>query len=385
LTPPVSLDQEISRMKAHPTRPLFGLFFALLGWAQAANPVRAETHGGIEIGAKGVKATVLDVTDGDGGYGVKVLLSATKNTKLTEGLKSSGRFDDAALRDAAGAVAQFAAQMDKDHRVPPERLHVVGSSGLFSAIEKKPDAVRMNQDLLAAAVRDACGLKVTFIDVKREVELSVVGTIPPKDGGRAILLDIGGGNTKGGYCDGDKDCVSFGIPYGSVTFTDRVKDHAGKEGFAASAEALRTEVLVPELKKAVEGKPELTRRPRIYLSGGACWALATLVHPGDRSAYVVLTANDVDTYRQMLVAAKGEFPTPDLSRIIDPEVREAARKEIEQVKGVFKPEQLLAGAAILKALSDEFGFAGDKRVTFVRHAQVAWILAYVAEKAATPK
>jgi exopolyphosphatase/pppGpp-phosphohydrolase len=371
-------------MKAYPTRPVLGLALALLGWALAANPARAEVHGGIEIGARGVKATVLDVTGGADGYAVKVLLSGTKNTQIVTGLASSGRFDARALQDTVAAVAKFAAQMDKEYHVPAERLHVVGSSGLFSAILDKPDAIKANEDLLASAVRDACGLKMTFIDVKREVELSVAGTVPPRDADRAVLLDIGGGNTKGGYCEPGKGCVSFGIPYGSVTFTDRVKK-ADKGTFAENAEALRQEVLAPALKKAVEGKPELTQRPRVYLSGGACWALATLMHPGDRSGYVALSADDIDAYRKRIVAAGGDFPAPDLATILDPEVREAARKEIGQVKDVFKPEQLLAGAEILKALSDEFGFGKDKKVCFVRHAQVAWILAYVAEKATAPK
>jgi exopolyphosphatase/pppGpp-phosphohydrolase len=372
-------------MKAYPTRPVFGLFLAVFGWALAVNPARAEIHGGIEIGAKGVKATVLDVTGGADGYGVKVLLSKTENTTLVAGLASSGRFEATALQDTAKAVARFAAQMEKEYNVPAERLYVVGSSGLFSALVDKPDAIKANQEALAAAVRDTCGLKITFIDVKREVELSVAGTVPARDAGRAVLLDVGSGNTKGGYRDAGKGCVSASIPYGSVTFTDLVKKKAGKGTFAENADALREEVLTPALKKAVEGKPELMQRERVYLSGGAAWALATLVHPGDRSGYVALTADDVDAYRQLLVAAKGEFPAPNLARISDPEVREAARKEIEQVKGVFKPEQLLAGAEILKALSDEFGFGKEKKVCFVRHAQVAWILAYVAEKATAPK
>ena len=345
---------------------------------------RADIHGGIEIGAKGVKATVVDVTGGADGYDVKVLMSGTQNTTLVADLASSGRFGAGALQDTAAAVANFAARMQKEHNVPPERLYVVGSSGLFSALAGKKDAIKINQDALAAAVRDACGLKMTFIDVDREVDLSIAGTIPPRDLGDALLLDVGGGNTKGGFRDPGHDCVTVSIPYGSVTFTDLVKKRSDKGTFAESAAALREEVLAPALKKSAEGKPGLRQRPRVYLSGGASWALATLVRPGDRADYVALTADDVDAYRKLLRATPGAFPAPELSAIPDAAVREAARKEIEQVKGVFQPEQLVAGAEILKALSDEFGFK-DRKVSFVRHAQVAWIVAYVAEKAGAPK
>jgi exopolyphosphatase/pppGpp-phosphohydrolase len=352
----------------------------VLAWLACAGQARAEVHGGIEIGAKGVKATVLDVTAGADGYKVKELLAGTKNTTLTAGLAASGRFNADAVRDTAGAVAAFAARMRQEYRVPPERLYVVGSSGLFSALAGKEDAIAANRDLLAAAVRDACGLAIQFIDVCREVELSVEGTIPARDAETAALFDIGGGNTKGGYREG-KAIVSAGIPLGTVTFTDFVKKRAGQVGFAGTAEALRDEVLVPALRKALKGKPGLTERQRIYLSGGSCWALATLARPGDRGPYVALTAEDVAAYRKTVRDARGAFPTPDLSGIADPDLRAAARKEIDKVKAAFTPEQMLAGAELLQALADELGFARGKKVYFARNAQVAWILAYVVEKA----
>jgi len=50
------------------------------------------------------------------------------------------------------------------------------------------------------------------------------------------------------------------------------------------------------------------------------------------------------------------------------------------VKKGFTPEQLLAGAEILKALAEEFDFAKEKKVYFARQAYLGWILAYVIEK-----
>jgi exopolyphosphatase/pppGpp-phosphohydrolase len=364
------------------SRPALALFAVV--FLAAVPAARADVHGGIEVGAKGVKAAVIDVTGGADGYEVKTLMTATQNTTLTAGLAASGRFEAGALKDTAAAVAKFAEQMRKDHKVPAEHLHVVGSSGLFSALGDNKDAVKENRDALAAAVRDAAGLTMSFIDVEREVELSITGIVPAKYAAAALLLDVGGGNTKGGYRDGDQKPVSVSVPYGSVTFTDLVKKRDDKKPFADNAAALREEVLVPALRKSAEGKSGLLKKERIYLSGGACWALATLVRPGDRAAYVAVTADDVEAYRKLLLAKPGEYPTPDLSGIADAAVREAAQKEIEQVKATFKPEQLLAGAEILKALAGEFEFGKDKKVYFARNAQVGWILAYVTEKAGAP-
>ena len=224
---------------------------------------------------------------------------------------------------------------------------------------------------------------MTFIDVSARPSCPSKERVPAKYADSALLLDIGSGNTKGGYRDADGSCVTFGVPYGSVTFADLIKAHSDKGPDAASA--LRQEVLVPALKKAIDAKPGLAKRDRIYLSGGAAWALATLVRPGDRGDYVALTADDIDAYRTLLRKDPTAYPAPDLSAVADAATRAAAEKEIAQVKTVFKPEQLLAGAELLKGLSDAFDFGQGKKLFFARDAQVGWILAYVVEKAGAPK
>jgi hypothetical protein len=109
--------------------------------------------------------------------------------------------------------------------------------------------------------------------------------------------------------------------------------------------------------------------------------MTTLLHPGGHDPYVLLTADDVAAYHKLLAKAPGEFPRPDLSALTDAKERAAAEKEIERVGKTFTPEQLLAGAEILKGLSDEFAFK-DRKVYFARNAYLGWILAYVAEKGA---
>src|ERR1051326_6747089 len=133
-----------------PGRRLIGLAAVLL---LAVPSTRADVHGGIEIGGKGVKATVLDVTSAAEGYDARSLMAKTQNTAIVKGLAATGRFDAGAVAETASAVAQFADQMQKEYKVPAERLYVVGSSGLFSPIEDKPDAIKANQEMLAEAVQ----------------------------------------------------------------------------------------------------------------------------------------------------------------------------------------------------------------------------------------
>jgi exopolyphosphatase/pppGpp-phosphohydrolase len=352
----------------------------LLCVLSGVEPARASIHGGIEIGGKGIKATAVDVTPGPDGSEVKILMEVTQSHTLPAGLAASGRFDPQTLKEVAAAVAKFADKMQKDHKVPKDSIYVVGSSGLFSAVEKNKEAVENNRKALTEAVQTASGQMMTFIDVQREAELLIAGVIPVKHLDAALLLDIGGGNTKGGFRKEDKTYITFGIPYGSVTLADLIAKRADKEPFAEVAETVRVRTLTPELRKALEGKPGFSNRERIYLSGGAVWALVSFVRPSDRGSYVAVSNADIDAYEKMLLKTPGSYPVPDLSLIGDAAVREAAQKEIEQVKKVYKPEQLLAGAEILKALAEEFDFSKDKKVRFSRHAYLGWILAYIKEK-----
>lgn len=347
-------------------------------------PAHAVVHSGVEIGAKGVKAIVLDATGGAEGFDAKVLLNATKNTTLVTGLAKSGRFSPDALKETAAAVTQFVTQIRKEYRVPDQHIYVVGSSGLFSAISGKDDLIRVNREALAAAVKEGAGMTMRFVDAAREAELSIVGSVPPQYVATSILIDIGSGNTKGGMREDGNRFITFEIPYGTVTFTDLAKMQAGKNNLSKSAALLRDEVLFPALKEQLRGKAAMAKRNRLYLSGGMVWALATLVHPQNRSTYVPIAARDIDRFQKMLLLEPGMVPTPDLSKIADPEVRKSAQKEIEQVKKVFTADNLLVGSEILKALSSAFEFEREgKQIAFARNAYISWIMAYVVEKSKT--
>jgi exopolyphosphatase/pppGpp-phosphohydrolase len=353
---------------------------ALAALLLAAAPARAELHGGIELGAKGIKATVIDATPGSDGLHVKVLYGGTHNSTLVAGVAAKGKFEPAAMKDAGEAVARFATEMEKKYGVPPANIYVVGSSGLFSPIATDAAAVAANRAELAKAVRAASGRPMDFITDRQEAHLSIVGIVPRQFQDTSALIDIGSGNTKGGYRTGPKQYVTFAVPYGSVTFSELARKRFGQDEPVEAGARLSREVVRPALKAALKEAPEVRSRKRTYLSGGACWALATFTRPGDRGSYVALTAKDAEAYHRMLAARPGEYPTPDLSAIADPAARKEAEKDLERVKRTFTPAQLLAGAEILRALSAECGWGEGRAAYFSRHGYLGWVLAYAARK-----
>ena len=361
---------------------------SVIALAQSAAIEAGELYAGIEIGSKGVKATAIRVKETEEGYGVKLIYAEVVNTTIMQ-LKDN-KFAPEVIRDTVLAVNKLMLRMRDELKVPQERIAIVGSSGLRAD----------NPQDLVKAVRDRTGKTMSFLDVETEVQLSVVGTIPQrfktKNGWRdnrgiSVLMDIGSGNTKGGYQTirqmptgtPDYDYVTVGIPKGTVSFTNEINQAVGEAGdqsdFAKKAKQLTPTSIRAALRKEMERKPGLVNRPRMYLSGGIVWAMATLLHPEDRRALVPLTADDIDLFYRKVTSDPDtlqKFLNPNLSkRISDRKLREEAEKELETVRNTFSPRNLIAGAEILKAVSSEFQLQ-EKRIRFARYSYLSWILSY---------
>lgn len=354
---------------------LLALFSSL-----AAPPVRAEVYAGIEVGGKGVKATVVDVTGAGETAEIAVKSADTTNTGLAADVAKDGRFADATLAETVKAVGDYNDRFRKEFAADPARTYVVGSSGLFAAILGKSELIKENKARLADAVKARTGLAMTFIDVERESELSIAGIVPKKDRADAILIDIGGGNTKGGCEVGAGQFATFGVPFGTATFSELAKKEGA--GDAKALEKLCDAKVAPLLKAQLSGLHDLAKRDRVYLSGGAVWAAATFAHPGDAKPFTALTLKDVERLEAKLAADPTAFPEPDLAAA-DAPTRKRAEAEWGRVKKVYTPEQLLAGLQILKAAYRELG--EEKHYLFARNGYLGWILAYVTDSAAGTK
>ncbi len=349
------------------------VFAALLLVPPVAN---AGLHGGIEIGSRGVKVVVLEFTPLPDGYELVVKFTETVNTTLVAGIAAKGEFDGKAIDQTADVVAKYAARFRTEFQVPEANLYVVGSSGLFSPIETQTELVAANKKRLADAVNKASRLTMNFITATQEAELSVEGIVPFGQRDNAVLIDIGGGNTKGGFAGAKQAPKLFAIPFGTISFTEFVKKKGGD--FNREIVAARP-MLEAKLHEFLVANPEARKRPRVYISGGTPWAVATIAAPGDRRAFTPVTMADIDAIEQKLLADPSKIPTPNFAAIPNEMTRTAAVKEFDKVQKAYEQaDVLLGGVEVLKAVAKEFQFADPtKTVLFARHGSVGWLLAYV--------
>jgi hypothetical protein len=290
-------------------------------------------------------------------------------------------FDPKALDAAQDHVKRFFTTMREKYNVPAERVHVMSSSGLFVPFAKNPEARDKNKAALAERVKAATGRPTSFVTAKDEVRLAMKSCVAPKDWRNTVFIDIGSGNTKGGYFESDEVFESMDIDFGSVTYAKRVKDEAAFTGkrFPEQAAALRPVLLEQPLRQQIDRMPGLAKQRRVELAGGAVWALATFTHPNESRDRFELSAADIDRYALLVLKPDSDVRNEVLAQVKDAEQWKKTSKEIDKVQNIFKPDKLQAGTEILKALSNEYHFA-EKRLFFFRRSHLAWALGFVLEK-----
>jgi hypothetical protein len=349
------------------------IMLALTGSAVA----ESDMYGVIEIGGKGIRGAVVQVLPtADHGQQMEI------RAKLDP--KNKTAIDPSMTKEVARAVSEMFEKMRAEFLVPAKHIYIVGSSGLASA---------SSRNALAERVQAATGKTIEFVDVQQESELTFRGTVPMMrlKGKEVVVIDIGSSNIKGSYVEDTEEkkvsFASFGIPLGTEVFVATVDaNRAPNEAFAEVADRFRQAELIPLVRQQRRLKPGLQNLDRVYLAGGIPWVLATLMHPDSQGPFVRLSTEDIITFRNRATRNSDALFQIDLGNVTDPDKRATVRSQIDKIRRgqPFSREHLIAGAEILKGLSDELGFAG-KKLYFVRDAQYAWILGYLQSKITSPE
>ena len=331
--------------------------YTRIGAADSAKQAQADLdyllqprpYAGIEIGAKGVKAVVLIMTPRvDEGYDVNEPFRRSINTTIFAGVKLKGAFDSQSIDETAKAVKELYDQISSKYKIDTNNFYFVGSSAVAKAT---------NRDQLAEKVKELTGQNLGFITKDDEVLFNVIGSIPSDKISKALSIDIGSGNTKIGYWDRNNkrdNVVAVEIPLGTVSLADAVlKAGDDPKALSNAADKVIKEELSPKLRQAMQKSPGFRNRRPVYLVGGIVWAIATMAKPGNYQDFTKLTPNDVDAFISGIKKNPDSYLNPSLTHIKDAETRKWAEGQINSVKDVFTPENMLSGAKLLKSIFTE--------------------------------
>jgi len=337
--------------------------------------------GGIEIGSKGVKATVvrlnIDITGNEVNYATR--FDTSINTDFTS-------FTDRSFNETVAAFALLKKILSERFLIADDNQFYAVSGGVVSQAEIQNQTARLPK--LQSAIRQAINnmnKDVALLDGCKEAELSHMGIVRYEYRMSSALIDIGSGNTKGGYFpDVNASLKCFLFPHGSKSLANIIKSDSIKRYFALlkqAVDAFRRDSISP----AFNAISPIRNKPNIVLSGGICWAIATITKPETLDmAYVTITRNEVEAFRNKILNdfdALVNNPEIITMRISRAEDREKVLKDIRRIfNDVFDQKSLLAGTEILIAVMNELSTGVKKTFRFARAGQVGWISGFIAER-----
>ena len=198
----------------------------------------------------------------------------------------------------------------------------------------------------------------------QEGRLSHLGIVPDSKSFTTFLIDIGSGNTKGGYFpyDNTTDFKLFNLNWGTKSVAnatekrcdefDKTLANYNKQMYRVLAGAEEQEIVY-----AVNASGAYNMNDYIAFSGGIAWAVATLIKPEMASSSIVtVTYDDVLNFSETLYKNYTALSDEAIVKTIrDASIdKSAVAKEIKRVNKVFDQRSMMAGTGLLLKIMRQF-------------------------------
>ena len=345
-------------------------------------------YAGIEVGSKGVKMSLLELGKDSKTTGAfNILKDSSVNTDFIS-------FTQPTFSATLNGLSDLYSTAVKKYNIPSDRVFTVVSSGVKMQAEKESKTNWVNSlvDSFKLKINDP-KRQVEIVDPLQEARLSHLGIVPASKRFSTFLIDIGSGNTKGGYFpidDNTNDFKLFTFNWGTKSVanaTDKKLDEFDKTLATYRTQLNRTLLSIEnsELIYAVNSSGAYNMNDYIAFSGGIVWAAATLVQPEQIDNPVVnVSYEDVQRLTEQLYSDFNSLSEAQIVKnITAPGVDKAAvAREVKRVHSVFDQRSLMAGAGLLLKIMRQFkSIYESKGFFFVKNGQVGWVSAYVDQTA----
>jgi len=360
------------------------LFFSTLLQAQMGLKLKfnnSTVFTGIEVGSKGVKMSLVEIgknAQQNGNF--NILKDSSVNTDFIS-------FTDATFSATLKELSSLYETAMNTYDIPDNRIFTAISSGVKMQAEKDNKNSWISQliDSFRIKINNA-NKEVVVIDVMQEAMLSHLGIVPEARRYSTFLIDIGSGNTKGGYFPygNSKDFYLFQLNWGTKSTANAAEKNLMDDKSLANYNRQLSRVLAgaenSEIIYAVNASGAYPLSDYIAFSGGIAWATATLLHPElvDNSV-IPVTFEEIQKFAEKLYTNHASFSEDILANITTDEYQKnAIMKAVKTVHGVFDQKSLMAGAGLLLKIMRQFASIYEtKQFYLVKNGQVGWISAYV--------
>jgi hypothetical protein len=339
-------------------------------------------YAGIEVGSKGIKLSVIEIGKNAQSRGAfNILVDTAINTDFIS-------FNKSTFSSTLSAVTDLYSIAVKQYKIQPKFVYTVISSGVKVQAEKeqKTDWVNDLVDSFRLRIKEP-NRDVKMADVLEEARLSHLGIVPEIRRYNTFLIDIGSGNTKGGYFPNGNtnDFKLFQLTWGTKSIANatekRCGDDNGLSNYGKQLYRVLSEAENSEIIYAVNESGAYPKTDNVAFSGGIAWSVATLMFPEliDNSV-VGVTFDQVVKFNERLANNFASVSESYLVKnIMDKTLDKAAiAAEIRRVHQVFDQKSLMAGTGLLLKIMRQFqSIYEGKQFYLVKNGQVGWVSAYV--------
>lgn len=339
-----------------------------------------DLYAGIEIGAKGIKLSVIDIKmiNGENEYNLKLDTAINTDAAALSYQSEKETFD---------AITVLYRIIETRFDIPSNRIHIVISSGLRQELDKYNKT-----DYFANIVRPKeldPKIKISYVSVDQEAELSFKGIVPQTNRYTANQLDVGSANTKGGFINSKRSFVPVTFPVGTKTFQKLVESRVANTpdlsmfDFRVAAEKLIVDSLGRQVIYYFQNRPEFKSREVEYISGGIVWCIASLMHPEKiRENQVEITLQDITDFQNMVCTDFETLIKPEFPKSMSQDDVNASLDNIKRVVNTYDQKALLAGSLWLGELVKQQTSSQNpkKKLIYPRYAYVGWISGYIIDK-----
>lgn len=343
----------------------------------------SSVYTGIEVGSKGVKMSIVEIGKNAQSTGAFNILKDT--TTNTDFISFTQPTFSATLEGLYGLYTKAV----NEYNIPSKRVFTVISSGVKMQAEKddKTSWVRNLIDSFKARINEP-DRNVEVVDVATEAKLSHLGIVPNNRRYTTFLLDIGSGNTKGGFFpDGNtKTFRLFQINWGTKSTANAAEKRLENDNSLANFQKQLDRVLYgaenSEIIYAVNSSGAYPLSDNIAVSGGIAWAVATLMYPDQLDRPVIsVNFDDVVKFSDRLYRNYASVSADAIAgKSNRTEQQEAMYKAVSQVNKVFDQKAMMAGTGLLIKIMRQFVSAFEtKQFYLVKNGAVGWVSAYVDE------
>jgi len=339
-------------------------------------------YAGIEVGSKGVKMSVIELKkNAENGNSFTILKDTSVNTDFISFTQPTF---DATIN---GLTWLFNKAMG-DYKIPSSRIFTVISSGVKIQAEKDSKTVWIDNFIKAFRSKvNEPERKVEVVSVLQEAKLSHLGIVPFARRYNTFLIDIGSGNTKGGFFPygNDNEFYLFQLTWGTKSTAnatekmcgeDKSMDNFNRQLVRVAAGAESSEIIY-----AINSSGSYPVSDHVAFSGGIAWAAATLIYPElTNNSVVPVTYEDVQRFAERLSTNYVSLSETSITDMISDAKwdKSAIGKEVKRVHSVFDQRSLMSGTALLLKIMRQFKSVNEtKQFYLIKNGSVGWVSAYV--------